>query len=135
MSILTNGLKALFFAIYGLWVWTVFIVCCVAVILLLIILPGMYARRVVVRAGAKVALALSGLRPRVAGLKELPAEPCVVVANHASYFDGIVMTALLPPRFQYVVKQEMQELSEQTLVSCDSSCDGLLFFFFSLKKK
>ena len=107
MSMLLNGLKALLFTIYGLWVWCVFIVCCLAVIVLLIILPSVHARRVVVQYGAKLALRLSALRPRVARRNLLPAEPCVVVANHASYFDGVVMTALLPPRFQYVVKQEM----------------------------
>jgi 1-acyl-sn-glycerol-3-phosphate acyltransferase len=31
----------------------------------------------------------------------------VVVANHASYVDGVVMKAALPPRFAYVVKREM----------------------------
>jgi len=107
MSTLTNGLKGLLFGLYGLWVWSVFIVVCTIVMVLLVILPSVHSRRNVVRYGAKAALALSGLRPRVAGLKLLPTEPCVVVANHASYFDGIVMTALLPPRFQYVVKQEM----------------------------
>ena len=31
----------------------------------------------------------------------------MVVANHASYLDGVVMKAALPPRFAYVVKREM----------------------------
>jgi 1-acyl-sn-glycerol-3-phosphate acyltransferase len=31
----------------------------------------------------------------------------VVVANHASYLDGVVMTAALPPRFGFVIKREM----------------------------
>ena len=32
---------------------------------------------------------------------------CVVVANHASYVDGVVMQAALPPRFGFMVKREM----------------------------
>jgi len=36
----------------------------------------------------------------------LPGDPCVVVANHASYIDGIVLCALLPPRFGFVIKRE-----------------------------
>ena len=31
----------------------------------------------------------------------------MVVCNHASYLDGIVLTAALPPRFGFVVKREM----------------------------
>ena len=30
-----------------------------------------------------------------------------MVANHASYLDGVVMTAALPPRFGFVIKREM----------------------------
>jgi 1-acyl-sn-glycerol-3-phosphate acyltransferase len=33
-----------------------------------------------------------------------------VVANHASYLDGVVMTAALPPRFSFVIKREMSEV-------------------------
>ncbi len=32
---------------------------------------------------------------------------CVVVCNHASYLDGVVLTAALPPRFGFVIKREM----------------------------
>ena len=38
---------------------------------------------------------------------QLPDGPCVVVANHASYLDGIVMFATLPPRFSFMIKREM----------------------------
>ena len=37
----------------------------------------------------------------------LPQAPCVVVANHASYIDGIVAAAALPPDFAFVIKKEM----------------------------
>ena len=110
MSIMYNWLKRVIFAVYGLWVWLVFIVFGSAVTLLLVILPGIGARRELTRSGAIIALALSGLRPRITGLELLPDEPGVVVANHASYLDGIVMTAILPARFQYVVKQEMSSV-------------------------
>ncbi len=110
MSGLFNGIKSAFFGLYGLWVWLVFTCASVSVVLLLAVLPGVDARRSITRRGAKIALFLSGLNPKVTGLNLLPDEPCVVVANHASYFDGIVMTALLPARFQYVVKQEMEQV-------------------------
>ena len=34
----------------------------------------------------------------------------MVVANHASYLDGVVMAAALPPRFGFVIKREMNEV-------------------------
>ena len=31
-----------------------------------------------------------------------------MVSNHASYLDGVVFTAALPPRFGFVIKREMK---------------------------
>ena len=44
------------------------------------------------------------------GLENMPAGQCVVVANHASYLDGVVMAAALPPRFGFVIKREMNDV-------------------------
>ncbi len=38
--------------------------------------------------------ALSGVRPHVTG--EVPREPCVIVANHISYLDPLVIASLVP---------------------------------------
>ena len=43
----------------------------------------------------------------VRGLERLAPGQCVVVANHASYLDGLVFTAALPARFGFVIKREM----------------------------
>ena len=44
-----------------------------------------------------------------AGVARARAPPgdCVVVANHASYLDGVLLQGYLPPRFSYVIKGEM----------------------------
>ena len=34
----------------------------------------------------------------------------MVVSNHASYIDGVVFTAALPPRFGFVIKREMNSV-------------------------
>jgi 1-acyl-sn-glycerol-3-phosphate acyltransferase len=34
----------------------------------------------------------------------------VLVSNHASYIDGVVFTAALPPRFGFVIKREMNSV-------------------------
>jgi 1-acyl-sn-glycerol-3-phosphate acyltransferase len=48
-------------------------------------------------------VALHGVRPSVRG--ELPNEPCLLVANHMSYFDPVVLSSLLP--LTAVAKQEV----------------------------
>jgi 1-acyl-sn-glycerol-3-phosphate acyltransferase len=48
-----------------------------------------------------------GVRLEVDGLDRLPAGPTVVVCNHASDVDGLVLAAVLPPRFTLVAKSEL----------------------------
>src|SRR3989304_3479680 len=38
-----------------------------------------------------------------------PRGPCVIAANHASYLDGIILTAVLPGVFSFVAKREFTE--------------------------
>ncbi len=92
---------------YALYALSLFLV--VALLALLVILPlgSLQARRSVVRAAARLALALVGVRLRLLHPARLPAGPCVVVANHASYLDGVVLKAALPARFGFVIKREM----------------------------
>ena len=71
------------------------------------LLPGVTRRRHAARAWARAAIAASGIDVRVEGLERLPRTNAVVVANHASYLDSILLTAALPPRFSYAVKREL----------------------------
>ncbi len=50
-----------------------------------------------------------GMPIRVRWYGPLP-EPCIVVANHCSYLDGVVLAAILPPRFDFVIKREMNSV-------------------------
>jgi 1-acyl-sn-glycerol-3-phosphate acyltransferase len=36
--------------------------------------------------------------------------PCIVVANHASYLDGVLLNGLLPTAFSFVIKREMSSV-------------------------
>ncbi|HEV7988683.1 MAG TPA: 1-acyl-sn-glycerol-3-phosphate acyltransferase, partial [Candidatus Binataceae bacterium] len=69
--------------------------------------PTLRARRRVAGALARVFFRLAGIPLRIEGVERLPQTPCVVVANHASYIDGIVAAAALPPAFAFVIKKEM----------------------------
>jgi 1-acyl-sn-glycerol-3-phosphate acyltransferase len=70
-------------------------------------LPGLRWRRLVAGVFARAFLRAAGIPFAVEGLNLLPQVPCVVVANHASYIDGLVAAAALPPDFAFVIKKEM----------------------------
>ncbi len=94
--------------LWSLWAWGVFALLAPPFWLLIALGPTLPLRRAAARAGARLALAAGGILPRVSGLDNLPGEgPVVIVANHASYLDGMVLTAALPARFGYVAKQEL----------------------------
>lgn len=71
---------------------------------LVILGPTLTIRRFFGRHGVRLGLALVGVPLRVRGREHLPTMPCVAVANHASYVDGIVLTAALPANFTFVVQ-------------------------------
>lgn len=72
--------------------------------LLIIAGPTLPVRRAIGRAGVRLALLAIGVPLRVRGAESLPSGPCIVIANHASYLDGLVLTAALPSRFTFVVQ-------------------------------
>ena len=71
------------------------------------LLPNLRRRRCVAGVFARAFLRAAGIALSVEGRELLPSTPCVVVANHASYIDGIVAVAALPPDFAFVIKKEM----------------------------
>ena len=94
--------------LFGAWFILVFVVCALLCLFGVALLPGLQRRQRLVRRLTRVIFVLTGLGPDIEGLDHLPSGPCVVAANHASYLDGVVMTAVLPPRFSFVIKGEMR---------------------------
>jgi 1-acyl-sn-glycerol-3-phosphate acyltransferase len=79
-------------------------------------LPNLRSRRRVAGSFSRAFLRLVGIRLLIEGREALPAQPCVVVANHASYIDGIVAIAALPPEFAFVIKREMVKVPLASLL-------------------
>lgn len=95
------------YAVYALLAFTLL---SIGVLVLILPVPWQSLRRRMVRGAARLALFLCGMRLKVLHLERLPTEPCVVVANHCSYLDGIVLFAALPPVFGFVIKREMSRV-------------------------
>jgi 1-acyl-sn-glycerol-3-phosphate acyltransferase len=97
--------------IYGVFAVLVFLILG-AIALLLVSIPGLTlkTRRAIAHYAAQSCFRLIGMRVRVIGEELLPAAPCVVVANHASYLDGVVLKAFLPARFSFVIKKEVTKV-------------------------
>ena len=96
--------------VYGIYAAALFMVVALVALLGVILLPTLAARRGLARIAARSFFLLAGMPLRLSGLENLPAGQSVVVANHASYLDGVVMAAALPPRFGFVIKREMNEV-------------------------
>ncbi len=103
-------LNRLAYGLYGIWFWAVFISLSLLTLCLVALIPGQHRCRCVARASAILLLRLTGSWPTVSGLHLLPDKASVIVANHASYLDGILLTAVLPHRYRYVIKREITQV-------------------------
>ena len=96
--------------LWGLWAWLCFAVACLFSLIVAIFVPGVHRRQKLVTFAAKMIFVLSGVKVTVRGIDNLPADSCVVVANHASYIDGPLLNGYLPARFGFVIKGEMRDI-------------------------
>ncbi len=100
-----NSLSRLLRLLLGLHAMAMFIVVMLLLFCpLLIAAPDLRLRRAIGRLGVRAWLAASLVPFRVRGLDHLPSGPCIVVCNHASYLDGLIVTAALPRRFTFLVQ-------------------------------
>ncbi len=91
---------------YGAYAWVSLLLCSSVLALVLAVLPGLERRRRAARRAARLFFRSIGSPVSVSGAPP-PHEACVVVANHSSYLDGLILTAALPPRFTFLIKNEM----------------------------
>jgi len=106
---LRRGMRNAGKVLYAGYAWALFLLMATGVWLSVIYLPNLAWRRRFVRAAARLFLRLAGVSLMVRGLEHLPrGRPFVLVANHASYLDGIMLSAALPAGLIYVVKREVE---------------------------
>jgi 1-acyl-sn-glycerol-3-phosphate acyltransferase len=92
--------------LYGLYAWLVLLLVVILVSVCLV-LPGLRRRRAIARWGAATIFRLTGSRIEVRGRVPTGEDVAVVVANHQSYLDGMILTAVLPPHYTFLIKREM----------------------------
>lgn len=95
--------------LYAVYAWGLFACLAAALLALLLVTPAGAPSWRVCRSAMRVLLALGGVRLDVRGAEHAatPA-PVVFVANHASYLDGLILTAVLPRPVTFVAKRELR---------------------------
>lgn len=93
--------------LYGSYAWLIFVLIALGLLLWLLFVSNVQRRRHYAGVAARLVMRGSFHPLQVSGAEHLPQGQCVVAANHASYIDAIVIKAVLPDRFAYVVKREM----------------------------
>jgi 1-acyl-sn-glycerol-3-phosphate acyltransferase len=92
---------------FGLYATGIFAAVSLSTVAAIACTPAIAGRRQLVRHAAGTLLSLTGTRLSVSGLGHIPEDPCIVIANHSSYLDGPILSAVLPPRFGFVIMREM----------------------------
>jgi 1-acyl-sn-glycerol-3-phosphate acyltransferase len=96
--------------LYGVHSLTALAVLVTLAALMALLVPRLAWRRALTHHIARFWLWLAGIRLTIRGADQLPEGSCVLVANHSSYLDGVVMKAALPPRFSFVIKREASSM-------------------------
>lgn len=97
-------------SLYGGYAALSFVAIVFPTLLLLVITPGLRRRRRLAKFAASAVFWSTGSPIEVDGANHLDTKAAVVVANHSSYLDGIILTAALPVGFTFVIKQEMERM-------------------------
>lgn len=95
--------------VFGLYAWLVFGLLAVPTWTITALARQPAVGRVTVHLATRVFLHLIGMRARRISASRVPGKPHVLVCNHASYLDSVVLYAILPPqaRYVFVAKREL----------------------------
>ncbi len=96
--------RALLFAGYA---WAVFGLLAPPAVLAVALLPSLRARWRAVRALLELLRLATGTALTLTVRAPPPAQPCIFVANHASYLDALLLVCTLPRPVAFVAKEEL----------------------------
>jgi len=95
---------------YAVWAWIAFLLTTVVWLPIVVTLPGLARRRGAARRACRWLFAVAGVPIRAVGLEHLPLDgQYVVAANHASFADAFILTAVLPPSHAFIAKRELDD--------------------------
>jgi 1-acyl-sn-glycerol-3-phosphate acyltransferase len=112
LPLLRRARRATAGLVYAGYAWTLFGAAGSVIVLSILVLPGLARRRRLAQAIARLLVRLTRTPLAVHGRERLSARaPCVLVSNHASYADVLVLLAALPPGFPYafLAKRELEQ--------------------------
>jgi acyl carrier protein len=93
--------------LYAVWWWIAIAFSFLFGWLFVMILPRLDWRWAVLRGIARSALAAVGVPISISGIEHIPRGNAILVFNHSSYIDSLVLTAMLPGEPVYVAKREL----------------------------
>lgn len=94
--------------VYGCYAWTIFVVVVLSFGCLAMLAGRADRARRLARFCARWMFRLAGMPLSVTGLERLPAQSHVLLVNHTSFLDALVLIALLPapPGYTFTTRQE-----------------------------
>lgn len=103
-----QSLKAFAYATY---VWTALILLAAPTWLLMPIIPKFPWRWKLIRLSTKMLAFATATPINVKGIERLPkpGTPCILVCDHASYLDGLILAAILPTPACFIAKEELNK--------------------------
>ena len=92
---------------FGAYAWCVLLLVAAWVLPCVLIAPKRAWRHYMLTAGAKLFFGMTGISVNVQGDAPLPKANAIIVVNHSSYLDGLVMAAACPGEISFVAKEEL----------------------------
>ncbi|MGO9522424.1 AMP-binding protein [Mycobacterium sp.] len=93
---------------FAVYTWVLLAVLAVPVFVLLALLPRVQWRWQMVCGSVRLLARLTGTAVTVHGFDHLPRRPSIVVANHPSWLDAVVLATVLPPSFRFVAGEVLE---------------------------
>jgi 1-acyl-sn-glycerol-3-phosphate acyltransferase len=92
---------------YAAYWWTLLVTMAVCVWILVLLLPRRSWRQAMVHRAARAFLWLTGSAPKVEAEAWPPEKGVILVSNHSSYLDSLVVAAVVPGDLTFVAKEEL----------------------------